>query len=219
MGGKRTPYNRIGEEAGASGVGGATFTLSAINSLLIVGLAAGVIITGVFLGQTRGDVNTLQAQLSNVTVFDPQILSFVDTPARFNETTANLWTAVVATQGYCVTYVNFSVCSLTLVMNASYTESPAPSPGSPVEFRVIGVFPAAFPYPDASTTPELNLNAVIFDASTNATVSTLCNAGPLDIGTDIHVLFLLPTGSPTNTPGNSVIMTASEAQFTYVVPK
>lgn len=222
MKGKRTPYtpyNRIGESDGGGGGGSAGLAFSAINSLFIIALATGVIVTGVFLGQTRGDVGTLQTQLSNTTIFVPQTISSVDTPARFNETTSNFWTAIVTTQGFCATFANYSVCTLEVFANASYLESPAPVAGTPLTFRVIGAFPVAFPFLNAAATPALGLTAIILDLSTNATLITICNTGPVDIGTDIIFQLLIPEGSPTNTAQNSVIFATSEVQFNYVIPK
>lgn len=211
---RRTPLLR-GDENGTS-----SMILTFLNTLVIVGLVVGVIVTGVFVGDARGDVNTLTVQTSNVTEFTPQVISFVDTPDRFNETTVStLYTAVVKTSGFCVTLTNFSSCTLMGNVNMSYTPGPAPSPGPSVSFRVSNVFPDGFGLPNNIAYPPMQSAAVIIDSVSNTTLPTLCSLTFVDAGVDVLFLWLLPIGIPDNTVDNSVICWSSQFMINYIRPK
>jgi hypothetical protein len=216
---KRGQYKPLkagaGEEAATSAPSVISTVVSVATALAIVGLAVGVIITGVYLGNTRGDVSKLQAQTSNVTVFTPQTISFEATPARFvDPSPGTLHSAFVLTQGFCVTLTNFSTCSLTIGFNASYTDTP-PSPY--FIFNVTEVFPVDFLFPVADPSQPFQTTAVIIDTLTNATTPTGCSLETVLGGANIHIECFIMGGAPSNTVDNNVVLIAGQLVFNYLL--
>lgn len=219
--GRRTPFlhiNADGTPTGSFMLSGSAL-LTILNTIVILGFVGGIIATGVLVGNARNDVNTLRIQTSNVTEFTPQTVSYVDTPARFNETSVELYTAVVKTFGYCVTLTNSSSCILMGNVNASYTPGPAPAPGTLLSFRVSNIIPAAFIIPDVAAIPPLQVAGILIDSLTNATVPFLMAITFVDIGTDMFVQMQLPAGLQDNTIANNVIAWSSQFNLNYIAPK
>jgi hypothetical protein len=214
---RRTPLIR-GDESGSFAMS-ASALLTTLNTLVIVGLAAGVIATGVLVGNARNDVNTLITQTSNVTEFIPQVISLVDTPSRFTEVTPVVQMVVLNTNGFCVTLTNASTCTLMGNIYASYTAGTAPAAGTDFSFRVSNVFPAEFALSDATVFPPMQVSAVFVDSVSNTTIATFITFNFAPNGKDVFFQLFLPAGLADNTIDNSVICWTTHFTINYGRPK
>lgn len=184
--------------------------LTVFNSLILVGLIAGVITNGVLYGQTRSGISTLTNNLNNATNDDFVILLSSANPDRFSGL-ENVNAAFWGFTSTIISYSNYSVVTLSTGGAIVYTNATL----GYAKFVTSNVFPNGYPYLNQPS-PILGPSVAV-DGSTGNTFAGNFQLSVLSNGYDVMVNAMIPTNGPPGDGDDIYIMPISIVS--YVVPK
>lgn len=170
--------------------------LLAINTVLIAGLIAGVVINGVLYGQTLGPIANVTETMSNSSVSPFVLLISSNSPERF----PILENVAAAYMGYQIIESPLGI-EITLGGAGSYVNATV----GYVKIGVNNVFPAEFPFSLVQPKP-VPIIVTIADQITGLTYPTLGTVTFEPNGLDVLFEFSIPPGAPPDDASGATIV-------------